>query len=148
MRSPKNHHRAVVHRMMESRARKNETIHERHRNANLHTASQSPQHAASRRAMQINSIAHPRITGRNDEGLAIDDEAHMAQKSLVKNAMNSFGIIMPAIRQAAHLRARCRSEFAHLCRLRACPQLHKSQSGSIPIGYLDLTAPRITRKPV
>src|ERR1700723_884240 len=147
MSRPKNHDRAIIKRVMKSRARQHKSIHKRHRNANLHAAGQSPQHAARGRPMQINAVINARITGRNNEGLPIHNKSDVAQKSLVKNAMNSFGIVMPAIGQAAHLRARCRSEFAHAPSLKAASPTHKSQSGSVPIGYFDFGAPRITRRP-
>ena len=80
--------------------------------------------------MQVENLVNASVIGRDDEGLALDDESNMTDKTLIQNRVHGFAIIFAAIGEALHSRARCRCKWlAHARRLGRTMGTNKSQSG-------------------
>src|SRR5580700_3016147 len=91
------HHRAVIHGLIEDRAGEYESIKQRHGeadgNAFLHVA----QHAACGGAVNIEVRVFASVGRGNYEGLAVDDEANVAEEAFVENAVSGLAIVNRAM---------------------------------------------------
>jgi len=54
--------------------------------------------------MNKNQVSHPRVQGRDDEGLTIVDEAEMTNDRLVEDPIDHSSIVCGALRRTANPR--------------------------------------------
>ena len=55
------------------------------------------QHAAGGRAVNVEFVSGASVGCGNHEGLAVDDEADVADEALIEDAINRFAIVDPAL---------------------------------------------------
>ena len=94
--------RAVVERVMEGSAREHEAVEQRHGHAHGHTLAQRAEHAAERRAVQIQLLSCARVQHRDHERLAAVGEAEVRDESLVEDRMDRRVVVRAAARAPAH----------------------------------------------
>ena len=94
------HHRPVIHRMMEARARHHQRIEMRHRQAHHH-AVLLPDRAAGRGAVPVKMIALAPERGWRAERPAVDDISDVADHRGIENGVHRLLVIMAALEPAA-----------------------------------------------
>ena len=81
--------------------------------------------------MKIEAVADARVVGGDDEGLGIDNEADVADKSFVENFIDGFGVIFAAVGQTTHSGALGWSDGSHGMSVKRAAEGGKCQSGRI-----------------
>src|SRR4029077_9696958 len=99
-------HGAVVHGMMENRARQHESIYQRDGYADVDAFAGGAQHAARGRSMDVELVAEAGITGGNDERLPVDHEADVADVAFIENGVNLLLVVSSALGETPHLGSR------------------------------------------
>src|SRR5205823_4316167 len=92
------HHRAVIGRMVEGRARQDKTVDYRDGHAHLGTIYRF-EHPAGGGAVPIDVIALPPLQRRGDIWRAVEHITDMADGHCIENCMNGFGIVAAALAQ-------------------------------------------------
>src|ERR1043166_2900328 len=108
--------------MMKRRTRQHEAVDQRNGYAYINALGEIAKHSARGRAVDVEIITDASKTRRNDEGLALDDEADVADEGFVKNRVDRRAVVCAAFRETSDLRAFC---LSGLCmhktrRLAAC----------------------------
>src|SRR5437016_608041 len=80
--------RAVVYRVMKSRACQHETVNVRHRHANIYPACQSPKHPACRGAVDQKPVAYSRKSGRHHKWLNVEHKSDMTNECGVEDCID------------------------------------------------------------
>src|SRR5215470_8723433 len=86
--------------MIEYRAGENQAIKEGNCDADWHALFHLPQHAARRRAVDVEVRIFAAVRCRNHERLAVNRESDVAEKALVENSINRLAIVNAAVRLA------------------------------------------------
>src|SRR5262245_48876302 len=86
--------------MMERRASEYETVDESHRHANVDAFSERAQHPTCCRSVQIQIILDPPVRSRDDNRLAVCDEANVTDEGFIKDLVHDRAIVLTALRQA------------------------------------------------
>ena len=76
------HHRTIVHRRMEGRARQHQSVHQRHRHAHRNSLARLVQHAAGCGTVDVELVPFPSVACRNHVGLAVLHESRRGRKNL------------------------------------------------------------------
>ena len=95
--------RAIVHRVVECGACQHQAIHQRHRDAKRRALAHRAQHAAGGGTVKVDLVAAARITGRNHVRLAVRDEPHVADKSLIEDGVDLRLVVNATLGQTLHL---------------------------------------------
>lgn len=101
-RVPEHDGRAVVHRVMERRARHHQTVDDRRRHAGGRAAGERLQHSARDGAVHVQPVADARVNGRDDERLLVEGEADVDDQRLVEDRVNRRFVVAGSRRNAAH----------------------------------------------
>lgn len=105
--------RAVVHGVVKRGPRQHKTVEDRRGDAGRDSVSERAQHAARRRAVKVERVAHAGVDRRDDDGIAVDDESDVADDGLVEDGVHGGGVVGPTFRETAHGRP-AGLEFGHM----------------------------------
>ena len=95
-----NNHASIIHRVIERRARKDNSIEQRDRHADLIGASRHGHQPAGCSSVQVQHIADARIHCWNDEWRAVINEADVRDEPLVQNRENFVALGYMAFRMS------------------------------------------------
>jgi uncharacterized protein (TIGR02453 family) len=120
--------------------RQHQPIQQRHRHAHRNTFAQGPQHAACRRAVDVQPVARASISRRNHvrlarlSGIARHGEADVANDPFIQDSIHGLAVIHTALRQPPNLCAsrRCKCKFAHTYSVGPRCRVHNIQNGRAP----------------
>ncbi len=101
-----NDHRTVVHRVIEDGAGQHQSIEQRNRDADRDSVIQVAQHATCGGTVDVQHVSVASVGGWDHVGLAVHDEAHVAEKPFVEDAVNGVAVVDSAIGLADDARAR------------------------------------------
>src|SRR5262249_55038424 len=121
---PEHDHRAVVHRVVEGRARQHQTVEQRHRDAQGSARGDRAEHAAGRRAVQVQALVDAGVDARDHEGLPVRHEAHVAHEPFVEDGLDRLALVARAFGKPADCAARRGGGGGHGHRLH-CLYHHK-----------------------
>src|ERR1019366_8237574 len=82
-RLPQNHHRAVIHGVIENGAGKHQSVKQRDGDADGNAQVEVAQHAAGGRSVDVEHVSIASIGGRDNVGLAVGDETNVAEEAFV-----------------------------------------------------------------
>src|SRR5271170_2360117 len=105
--------RPIVHRMVECGAGKHKAVEQSDRDTDFDARGQCAKHTAGRRTMNEKGAPNTSVASRDDEGLALDHEAHMAQEAGIENAMDRRLRVVAPLGQPRHLRTFGRCVLIH-----------------------------------
>jgi hypothetical protein len=108
-----NHHRPVIHGMMEGGTRQHQPVHQSDSKAHGNRRDQLAQHAAGRGTMYVDLIPRTGVTRWDNVRLALYGKAQMAHKAFIQYGIDHRAVIDAALGQAAYLRPRAESGFIH-----------------------------------
>jgi len=103
----------VVHGVMESGSGEDEAIDQSDSSANVDPSSQGAKRSTGRRSMNINLIARTSVSGRDHKGLTVNDEAKVADITLIEDGVNLLEVVDCPLGVTAHLRMTCGSDCLH-----------------------------------
>ena len=110
-RAAEDHHRAVVHGVVEGRAGEHETVDDRHRDARLDLVRQRAQHVVGDGAVQVELVVEAGMDRGNDRRISVDGEPHVAHERLVQDGVDQLHVEGSSLREAAMARAVSRLEL-------------------------------------
>ena len=94
--------RPVVHRVLEYRAREDDAVEQRHRQAGGDPATELAQRAAGGRAVDEDMVVDPCLQCGDHERLAVVDEAEMRHERRIQDGVDRRAVVLGALRQPAH----------------------------------------------
>ena len=97
---PEEHHRAIIHGMMEGRPRQHQAIDQGDRQARFRSRRQRLHHPAGSRTVQTDGLADPDVVGRNHQRLSVDHEADVTDQSFIKDPVDGGAIVNPTAGEA------------------------------------------------
>lgn len=102
-RGAENNDRTVVDGVVEGGAGQNEAVNVGDGDADRNASAECFEHAAGGAAVKVEGVATAAIVGRDDVGLAIDGEAHVADEGRVEDLEDGLFVIVGALGEALHL---------------------------------------------
>ena len=103
---PQDHDRAVIHRVIENRAREHEAIEQRDGHADRNSLIQVAQHSARGGTVDVEVVARATVGRRNHEWLVVYHKTDVTDEALVKDLVSGCAIVDTAVRLADYARAR------------------------------------------
>ncbi len=108
---------AIIHRVVEGRAREHEPVDDRRGHAHGRAAAHDVKHPVRVRAVEIEPLADTRMHGRQHVRLPVDGESDVADQRLVQHSVDRLAIVDAALGTSLHGRARRARFAAHCCLL-------------------------------
>ena len=129
MRSSQNHYRAIVHGVVEDRAGQYQAIQQGNSDTGRNPLIKVTQHATGCGPVNVQIVPVPPVAGRNNVGLALCHESHVADESLVQDSVSLGPIVNTAMWLPYHTSARSRiAYFRHLEEvLRQAPRIYEQK---------------------
>ena len=99
---PEGHHRLVVRRVLEGRARQDEPVDDGHRHTGSGSLGQGPHRAARGRAVDVEPVAEVRVEHRDATRVAPVEERDVGQQTAAQDAVDRGPVVAALRRPAPH----------------------------------------------